>query len=60
MKQVSPPSMKEELGTGNWELVFLLSTQHSALSTFKSVGVAFPRPSNNPERLCYKKPAPVS
>ncbi|MEH2156951.1 hypothetical protein [Nostoc sp.] len=27
---------------------------------FQAVGAAFPRPSNNPERLCYKKPAPVS
>jgi hypothetical protein len=26
----------------------------------QAVGAAFPRPSNNPERLCYKKPAPVS
>ncbi|MBC1220565.1 hypothetical protein GNF11_28970 [Nostoc sp. UCD122] len=26
----------------------------------QAVGAAFPRPSNNPERLCYKKPVPVS
>ncbi|MBW4557461.1 MAG: hypothetical protein KME59_16265 [Trichormus sp. ATA11-4-KO1] len=46
MKRVSQPSMKEGLGTGElgapsgdkgqWGLGFLLSTQHLALSTFKS------------------------
>jgi hypothetical protein len=25
----------------------------------QAVGAAFPRPSNNPERLCYKKQVPV-
>ncbi|MBW4556197.1 MAG: hypothetical protein KME59_09690 [Trichormus sp. ATA11-4-KO1] len=48
MKRVSQPSMKEGLGTGElgapsgdkgqWGLGFLLSTQHLALSTFKSDG----------------------
>ncbi|MBW4558797.1 MAG: hypothetical protein KME59_23335 [Trichormus sp. ATA11-4-KO1] len=48
MKRVSQPSMKEGLGTGElgapsgdkgqWGLGFLLSTQHLALSTFKSEG----------------------
>ncbi|MBW4558577.1 MAG: hypothetical protein KME59_22145 [Trichormus sp. ATA11-4-KO1] len=49
MKRVSQPSMKEGLGTGElgapsgdkgqWGLGFLLSTQHLALSTFKSEGI---------------------